>query len=86
MTTVAFKAEDALKNALGKVARMKGISLSALIKFYLTDALKAELSRITENNMTLAEELDILFTLEEGGDGKIYSNVESLISDLDDKH
>ena len=84
MTTIAFKTEDHLKNSLKKIAQFKGISLSALIKLYLTSSMKDELSHITENNMTLAEELDILLTLEEGGNGKVYHDIESLISDLND--
>ena len=82
MTTIAFKAEDVLKQALEKLSKLKGISLSALIKMYLTTELKKELSQITENGMTLAEELDILLTLEEGSEGKEYKDVESLIKYL----
>jgi hypothetical protein len=82
MTTIAFKADNNFKIALEKVSDMKGITLSALIKMYLTKNLKEELSEITQNGITVGEELDLLFALEKGSDGKVYSNVELLIDDL----
>ena len=86
MTAIAFKTENHFKTALEKLAKLKGISLSALIKMYLMNAMKEELSQITENNMTLGEELEILLTLQDGGDGKIYDDVENLIRDLNVKN
>ena len=82
MTTIAFKTPEEFKIALEKIADLKGISLSALIKLYLTDKLREELSVITENGMTRGEELDLLLTLQEGGDGRVYDDVEELIRDL----
>mgnify|MGYP001583958140 FL=1 len=60
MTTISFKADTALKNNLQTVARNKGINTSAYIKLVLTEKLENDLSRITENGFTVAEELEIL--------------------------
>ena len=85
MTTIAFKTQEEFKTVLEKVAGLKGISLSALIKLYLTDRLRDELSAITENGMTLGEELEILLTIQEGSYSKAYDDVEELIRDLNAK-
>lgn len=84
MSTIAFRADDELKMKLEHIAKNKGINTSALIKLYLTTALKKDLNEITENGMTVAEELELLAMGEEGGDGKIYDSVEDLIKDLND--
>jgi len=60
MTTLSFKAKDDLKQILTLLAERKGINVSAFIKLLLTEALNKELSRLTENGITLAEELTIL--------------------------
>lgn len=84
MSTIAFRADDELKMKLEHIAKNKGINTSALIKLYLTTALKRDLNEITENGMTVAEELELLVMDEEGSDGKIYDNVDELIKDLND--
>ena len=60
MTTISFKADDSFKKKLDMLAKSKGINTSAYIKLHLTEAMSAELSRITENGMTVLEELEIL--------------------------
>ncbi|PIQ78662.1 hypothetical protein COV81_04580 [Candidatus Peregrinibacteria bacterium CG11_big_fil_rev_8_21_14_0_20_41_10] len=60
MATVSFKASPELKTKLESVAQIKGINLSAYIKLILTAALKDELIKVTENGLTVAEELEIL--------------------------
>lgn len=60
MTTISFKADTAFKKNLTTVARKKGINTSAFIKLVLTEKLEEDLSRITENGFTVAEELAIL--------------------------
>ncbi len=60
MTTISFKAENQFKNRLQSIARYKGINISAYIKLTLTKEIKNELSQITENGLTVAEELAIL--------------------------
>lgn len=83
MSTIAFRANDKLKRQLEQLARLKGINMSSLIKLYLTKDIKRELSRITENGMTVADELELLTRMEEGDDGKEYDNVGDLIKDLE---
>lgn len=60
MTTISFKAEHHLKNKLILLAKGKGINVSACIKLLLTEAIKKELNKVTENGLTLREELEIL--------------------------
>jgi hypothetical protein len=84
MATLSFKAKDDFKKQLTLLAENKGINLSALIKLLLTESLKKELSRVTENGMTVAEELELLAMDAEGDDGKVYDNVDDLIKDLND--
>lgn len=60
MVTISFKAEEFLKNKLEMLARRKGINTSAYIKLTLTKAVNDEMSEITENGMTVAEEYMIL--------------------------
>jgi predicted transcriptional regulator len=73
MSTIAFRADDELRMKLEHIAKNKGVNLSALIKLYLTTALKKDLNEITENGMTVAEELELLAMDAEGDTGKTYS-------------
>lgn len=73
MSTIAFRADDEMKMKLEHIAKNKGINLSALIKLYLTTSLKRDLNEITENGITVAEELELLIMQEEGSTGKTYS-------------
>ena len=81
MTTISFKAKDDLKQKLSLLAERKGINLSAFIKLLLTEALNEELNRITENGMTVGEELELLMMDAEGDTGKTYS-VDEFIEHL----
>ncbi|MBN1258181.1 hypothetical protein JXA05_00270 [Candidatus Peregrinibacteria bacterium] len=47
-----------MKADLGAVARHKGITLSALIKLYISTALEADLHTPRPSGITLAEQLD----------------------------
>lgn len=60
MVTVSFKTEDSLKAKIDALALKNGINTSAYIKLILTKQVNGELSEITENGLTLAEELTIL--------------------------
>ena len=60
MATISFKADDDFKKKLDTLAKSKGINTSAYIKLLLTKEVKHELSELTENGLTVAEELDIL--------------------------
>jgi len=46
MITVDFKSEKTLKDQLSFLAKMKGISLSALIKLYLNQSLCADVETL----------------------------------------
>lgn len=84
MTTIAFRLDEQLKKKLTSIAKNKGINLSALIKMYLTQSVKRDLNEITENGMTVAEELELLAQAEEGSTGEIYNNVEDFIKSLNE--
>ena len=60
MTTVSFKADDELKTKLELLAKKKGINTSAYIKLILTKGIDNELISITENGLTVQEEIEIL--------------------------
>lgn len=83
MLTIAFRSDEELKKQLQHLAKLKGINLSALIKLYLKQSIKKDLNEITENGMTVAEELELLMAKEEGDDGKVYHSVGDLMKDLD---
>ena len=63
MATLSFKSDDQLKKNIGLLAQKKGINTSAYIKLILTKEVNNELSEITENGLTVAEELEILSSL-----------------------
>lgn len=65
MATLSFKAQDEFKKTLKQLADQAGINMSAYIKLLLTKSVKEELSKITENGLTVAEELEILARDEE---------------------
>jgi post-segregation antitoxin (ccd killing protein) len=60
MATISFKSDEEFKYKLGLLAKERGVNMSAYIKLLLTEAIQKELSRVTENGMTVAEELTIL--------------------------
>jgi antitoxin component of RelBE/YafQ-DinJ toxin-antitoxin module len=82
MATVAFKTEESFKDTLSRLAKLKGITLSALIKLYLTASVKKELSVVTENGLTMAEEIEVLIREQEGRAGKIYESSDTFFDAL----
>lgn len=60
MATVSFKTDDEFKKKLDLLAKKKGINRSAYIKLILTKGVNGELTEITENGLTIEEELRIL--------------------------
>lgn len=60
MSTISFKADEDLNKKLKALAKKKGITTSAYIKLILTKGINGELVEITENGLTVAEELQIL--------------------------
>ncbi|MBI5411947.1 hypothetical protein HZA43_02085 [Candidatus Peregrinibacteria bacterium] len=82
MTTLSFKATDDLKNKIVLLAGQKGINVSATIKLLLTQALKKELGRVTENGMTVMEELAIIYSDEHDKVYGPFKTVKGLIKSL----
>ena len=60
MATISFKSDDEFKYKIETLAKKKGINTSAYIKLILTHAVNGELVEITENGLTVAEEITIL--------------------------
>jgi len=60
MATISFKADEDLNKKLKTLAKKKGITTSAYIKLILTKGINGELIEITENGLTVAEELKII--------------------------
>lgn len=60
MPTISFKADGSFKDKIDVLAKKKGINTSAYIKMVLTKGMNDDLTEITENGLTVAEELQIL--------------------------
>lgn len=60
MAVISFKTDDEFKSKLEALAQKKGINTSAYIKLTLTQTMNGELAEMTENGLTVAEELAIL--------------------------
>jgi antitoxin component of RelBE/YafQ-DinJ toxin-antitoxin module len=60
MATISFKADDKLNKNLKALAQKKGITTSAYIKLILTKGMNGDLIEMTENGLTVAEELEII--------------------------
>lgn len=60
MAVISFKTDDEFRSKLEALAQKKGINISAYIKLTLTQTMNGELVEITENGLTVAEELAIL--------------------------
>lgn len=59
MAVVSFKTNDEFKHKIEMLAQKNGINTSAYIKLILTTAVNGELVEVTENGLTIAEELAI---------------------------
>ena len=82
MTTVSFKADDEFKTHLDALAKKKGINTSAYIKLILTKEINGELSEVTENGLTVAEELEILDSATHDKTSGPYKTPKSLLQAL----
>jgi|688.fasta_scaffold2568589_1 hypothetical protein len=85
MVLVTFKAEDELKEMLNNIAKRKGLSLSSYIKSVLRAALNEELSSVTENGFTVAEEIEILASSYDEEVIGPFENINDLFKALDQK-
>ncbi len=82
MTTISFKAEDDFKTVLDTLAERKGINTSAYIKLVLKQQMNGELVEITENGLTVAEELAILKSDKEDKAFGPFGNAKNLMKAL----
>jgi len=82
MATISFKADDSLKKQLNLLAKKKGINTSAYIKLILTQQINGELVEITENGLTVAEEVAILKSDEEDETTGHFKTAKSLMRAL----
>lgn len=85
MATMSFKADGSLKMKLEALAERKGINTSACIKLILTEGLNSELTKITENGLTVAEELNILASDENDAIEGPFTTARSLMKALKKK-
>jgi len=74
MATITFKSDDQFKKTLETLARHKGINTSAYMKLILTKEMRKELSQLTENGLTVAQELEILDSM---AHDKVYGPFET---------
>ena len=79
---MSFKTEEDFKKKLEMLAKKSGINTSAYIKLVLTKNLNKEMSEITENGMTIAEEYAILHADANDETYGPFSSVGDLIKDL----
>ena len=82
MSTISFKADDQFKDKIQSLAQRKGINTSAYIKLILTRTVNDELSEITENGLTVAEELEILESVQNDKTFGPYKNTKDLMKSL----
>ncbi len=82
MSTISFKTDEDFKGKLEQLAKKKGINLSAYIKLTLTKGVNCDLSEITENGLTVAEELEILASDKSENTSGPYTSSKSLMDSL----
>lgn len=82
MPTVSFKADEKFTTTVKALASRSGINVSAFMKMLLTRGIDEEMSRVTSNGFTVAEELGILATHAREKTSKNHSSAASLIAAL----
>lgn len=82
MVTISFKADEDFDKKLKTLAKKKGITTSAYIKLILTRGINGELIEITENGLTVAEELDILDSDKNDDVSGPFANAKSVMNAL----
>ncbi len=85
MPTISFKADDEFKKKLNWLAKHNGINVSAYIKLLLTKSLKKELSEVTENGFTVAEEMRILEESKDKNFSGSFNGVNELMNHLNNQ-
>lgn len=84
MATLSFKSDDELKKNISLLAKKKGINTSAYIKLILTKEVNNELSEITENGLTVAEELQILSSIKKDKKYGPFTTVKDFMNSLEE--
>ena len=82
MVTITFKAQEELKELLEHVAKQKGVNISAYIKLVLNKALKKDMQEVTENGLTVAEEIEVLRSEKEDKIFGPFDDVDDLMKSL----
>lgn len=84
MSTISFKADAGLKRQIETLAKRRGVNTSAYIKLLLTEMLAEELARVTENGLTMAEEMDILRSTAKDVTYGPFTRTKDLLAALED--
>lgn len=85
MATVSFKTDDEFKDKLNLLAEQKGINTSAYIKLVLTQEVNGEMSHLTENGLTIGEEMKILASDREDSVSGPFTNSRAFMKALKKK-
>jgi len=82
MPLISFKTDDELAVKLKIAAKHKGINTSAYIKLALKQHVDGDLSELTKNGLTVAEEQEILAAVKRGDYIGPFDDVEEGIQAL----
>jgi hypothetical protein len=85
MNTITFKAPETFKKNLMLISQSKGINMSAYIKLVLTTAMKAELTQLTKNGITIKDEISILNSAMFDAKNGPFENADNLMEALKKK-
>ncbi len=85
MPTISFKADDEFKKNLDWLAKHNGINVSAYIKLNLTKIIKKDMSEITVNGFTVAEEMRILEDVKDETYSGPFNTVKELMNHLNNQ-
>lgn len=82
MTQISFKADNEFSTKLKLAAKSKGITPSAYMKLNLKKQIDGDLSELTENGLTIAEEQAILEAVRSDDAIGPFDNIEEAIKAL----
>lgn len=82
MTQISFKADNEFSIKLKLAAKSKGITPSAYMKLNLKKQIDGDLSELTENGLTIAEEQAILEAVRSDNAIGPFDNIEEAIEAL----
>lgn len=84
--TIQIRIDSKTKKAARKMLDEVGIDMSSAVKLFLTNVINRKgipLDLRTENGFTLAQEQALLADTEEAKNGKAYTDLDELFSDLE---